>query len=140
MVQSPSPKIHKTYLFDKIRKLKAVEDIVDSSAYVKNQLELLRELYQNYADTIIVRPGSRQPSNAKRIATHYAHWLLKEYGSRPPGVTSGGTWQKLATILYGIREADLFEYLRDYRNFGPLYADPDLRGLDKLEAAYRQVR
>lgn len=143
LFQSPSPKIHKAYLLDIVGKVKAVEDALVLPAFVKNQLKLHREFYQKFADTIIVRPGSPRPSNAKQIATHYAHWLLKEYRSRPPGVTSGGTWQKLATILYGNRKADLFDYLRGYRDFARLYAHLDsshLSGIDNLEAAYRQVR
>jgi hypothetical protein len=134
---SYSPKNHKAYLFDIIGKLKAAEDIVTGS--LKNQLKAHREAYQKFADTIIVRPGSPQPNNAKRIATHYAHWLLKGYGSLPR-VTFEGPWHKLANVLYGDSKADLFDCLRRYRDFGPLYVgESDLSNIDKLEAAYRQV-
>ncbi len=135
LIEPPSPGIHKEYLSDIVKKLKAVENTVFLPASLKNQQKMHRESYEKFADTILVKPGSRRPSNTKRIATHFAHELLKKYGSRPPGVTIEGNWQKLATILYGRnRDANLFEYVRSYRKFAPQYADAHemWRGLDKL--------
>jgi hypothetical protein len=52
-------------------------------------------------------------SGKKNRAAEDAHWLLTKWGHDAGIVTTrGGTWHKLAAILYGDEQADLFQYLR----------------------------
>jgi hypothetical protein len=107
-------------------KLRAVEisghnldpyiSMADPSPSFMDQVRSQREIYQELADRIPVRSGSRRRSTAKQIATHLAYELLAEYGSGDaPGLTREGPWHQLATILFEGANADLFDYLRNYR-------------------------
>lgn len=70
-----------------------------------------REEFDDWTDRI--GKDKKKRSYAKQDAADCAHKLLAKYGSRPPTLTRGGTWDNLATTLYdeGGR-ADLFDYLR----------------------------
>lgn len=81
-----------------------------------DQVRRQREIYEELADRIPVRSGSPRLSTAKITATHLAHELLAEYGSGgAPGLTREGPWHRLTTILFENADADLFDYLRNYR-------------------------
>jgi hypothetical protein len=49
------------------------------------------------------------------MAVAAAYDLLKWWGHKAP-VTRGGKWEKLAKILAGDRDVDLFDHLREFKN------------------------
>jgi hypothetical protein len=59
----------------------------------------------------------RRRSHAKALAAIWAFGLLDGFGSRKVGLTEGGTWHRLAAVLYGYVTVDMFsfDYLRDAR-------------------------
>jgi hypothetical protein len=57
-----------------------------------------------------VRKGSPRVSEARIMAVDDAYLLLKRYGKRPTRYRDGD-WHKLARVLFGNEQADLFEYL-----------------------------
>lgn len=60
--------------------------------------------------------GSRRPSSAKFNAVRFAHDLLADFGKRKPGLSRDGNWHKLALILFGNAEADLFDYMQLFKS------------------------
>lgn len=46
------------------------------------------------------------------VAAKLAYGLLKQWGNKKITTTRGGPWHRLAAILYGDEDADLFQYLR----------------------------
>jgi hypothetical protein len=107
------------------KKLRAIE-LSDIRYYARQswieELKSLRQWLEKVTDKVKPRHGSRRLSTSKQIATVYAYALLVKFGKRPPGLTRGGTWHRLATILYGDERADLFDYLRRFINTS-LYND-----------------
>jgi hypothetical protein len=97
--------------------LRAIE-VSDIRYYVRqswmDELKSLRQWFEETADKIKSRHGSRRLRKSKQIAAIYAYALLVKFGTRPPGLTRNGTWHRLATILYGSEQADLFDYLRRF--------------------------
>ena len=77
-----------------------------------DEVRRFREWFEQIADKLKVRHGSKQKSNAKRTAAEFAYYLLAHF-RKPPALTRGGIWQKLAIILYGGKAADLFDYMRE---------------------------
>ena len=64
-------------------------------------------------DAIPDGAGLSAGTGKKNRATEDAHWLLTKWGHDTSIVTTrGGTWHKLAAVLYGDERADLFQYLR----------------------------
>jgi hypothetical protein len=97
------------------KKLRAIDDS-EIRHYLRksvvDEVRRLREWFEQSADKLKVRHGSRQKSNAKRSAAEFAYCLLAHF-RKPPALTRGGIWQKLAIILYGGKAADLFDYMRE---------------------------
>ena len=120
-----APAAHKSKFNQFAKKLRAIE--VSRIWYYAKQswieeLKNLRQWFEKAADNIKPRHGSRRLSKSKEIAAVYAYALLVKYGKTVPGLTRGGTWHQLATILYGAEGADLFDYLRRFTNTS-LYND-----------------
>jgi hypothetical protein len=64
-------------------------------------------------DVIPDGAGLSAGSGKKTRATEDAHWLLTKWsGGTKIVTTKSGTWHRLAAILYGDEQADLFQYLR----------------------------
>jgi hypothetical protein len=60
-----------------------------------------------------VRKGSPRLSNARIAAADAAYILLRKYGRLPTRVGGReGRWHKLAKVLFGNEDADLFDYLK----------------------------
>jgi hypothetical protein len=60
-----------------------------------------------------VRKGSPRVSNARIMAVDAAYILLRKYGRLPPRVGGReGRWHRLARVLLGNEQADLFDYLK----------------------------
>jgi len=60
-----------------------------------------------------VRKGSPRVSNARTIAADAAYILLRRYGRSPTRVGGReGRTHKLAKVLFGNEDADLFDYLK----------------------------
>jgi hypothetical protein len=60
----------------------------------------------------LAAPGKpKRDDYAKITAARQARLLLKKYG-HPIKTTRGGTWERLAAILYGDKSADLFNQCR----------------------------
>jgi hypothetical protein len=60
------------------------------------------------------RPRSFRRSDRKYHAVERADCLLQDWG-HPAGITRGGKWAKLAAVLYGDPQADLFGIMRRLR-------------------------
>ena len=58
-----------------------------------------------------VRKGSPLPSWARIVAIDNAYRLLKKYGKKPTR-SRDGLWHKLARVLLGKEQADLFDLLK----------------------------
>jgi hypothetical protein len=58
-----------------------------------------------------VRKGSPRPSWARIVAIDNAYRLLKRYGKKPTR-SRDGHWHKLARVLFGKEQADLFDLLK----------------------------
>jgi hypothetical protein len=112
-----SPAAHKRKFGQFAKKLRAIE-VSDIRHYAKQswmeELTSLRRWFEETADKIKLRHGSRRLKRSKQFAAIYAYALLLKYRTGPPGLTRDGTWHRLATILYGSEQADLFDYLRRF--------------------------
>ena len=61
----------------------------------------------------VVRKGSPRLSYARIAAADAAYILLRQYGRSPTRVGGReGRWHKLAKVLFGNEDADLFDYLK----------------------------
>ena len=61
----------------------------------------------------VVRKGSPRLSYARIAAVDAAYVLLRKYGRSPTRVGGReGRWHKLAKVLFGNEDADLFDYLK----------------------------
>ena len=83
----------------------------------RDQTRRERERLEKLAD---MRPGSSRVSLAKFNAVHFAYHLLANFGKGPPGLSREGPWHRLAGILFGDVNADLFEYLEYYKRLESL--------------------
>jgi hypothetical protein len=105
------------------KKLRAVEVSNLVSGSFREQARRERETLEILANRLRARPGGHRKKAAKQVAVHVAHRLLTNFGSHPPKHTRGGAWEELAAILYGERDADLFDYLTAHRDHPPWLAD-----------------
>jgi hypothetical protein len=69
--------------------------------------------WERMAAACVVQRHKPKPSQSKEFAVVTAWWLLTEFRKWHPGVTRGGPWQTLASILYdGQRRSIGIEYLQ----------------------------
>ena len=74
-------------------------------------------------DAILKSPPSRRtsyggklsPANRHRLAAGCSHYLLLQYNIPQTVTRKKGAWYRLAAIVYGDPEADLFTYLREIK-------------------------
>jgi hypothetical protein len=70
------------------------------------------KLAADYVSKFEVSKGAPRRSNTRIAAVWQAHILLEKYGKRPPGFSREGPWLKLARVLLGNQQADLFDYMQ----------------------------
>jgi len=112
-----TPAVKRKRMLQQVKKLRAVEVSIWNERLIR-EVKRERAKLENEADKIVVRQGSPRKRKSKHRAVLRAHDLLADFGVRPPGLSRDGPWHRLATILLGNLDADLFEYLRDYRSPG----------------------
>jgi hypothetical protein len=61
-----------------------------------------------------VKKGAPRQSIARMVAVSQAYQLLEKYGDRPTRYRDG-PWHELARVLFGNEQADLFDYIEQYR-------------------------
>jgi hypothetical protein len=66
----------------------------------------------DYCSRFEVSKGAPRRSNTRIAAVWQAYILLEKYGKRPPGFSREGPWHKLARVLLGNQQADLFDYMQ----------------------------
>jgi hypothetical protein len=80
-----------------------------SPAQIRDQRKYIEGLIK---ETKVPRNGGKQPEIAREWAVRDARDLLSEFSDKKPRLTRDGAWHKLANILYGKLDADLFEDMR----------------------------
>jgi hypothetical protein len=115
-VRLKQPSVLQRHLCGLAKKLRTVEADAHLSTNYREQTKRERERIEAWADKAAPPKASPRSDAGKRIATHVAHVLLMRFGSRRPGVTLGGSWHKLAALLYET-DVDLFtfSYLRKHQ-------------------------
>jgi hypothetical protein len=112
--QLPTPAKMRDILMDHADVLRRIEKDAVYSHGFRDQTRRERQRLEGLMRD--VPPGSRQLSDAKYNAVHFAYHILLEFGGGPPGLTRQGGWHKLATYLFGDDDADLFEYMDLYKS------------------------
>jgi hypothetical protein len=113
--KAPTPGVKKKRLLQQAKKLRAVEAAgIWSNPSLVAEVRRQRIRIEKEACKIVVQHGSPRTKPWKRRAVNRAHKLLVDFG-KSPSLSADGPWHKLATILLGNLDTDLFEYLRDYR-------------------------
>jgi len=69
------------------------------------------EAAADYASKFEVQKGAPRPSSKRAAAVWQAYILLEKYGRQKPTLYREGPWHKLARVLFGDEEADLFDYM-----------------------------
>lgn len=85
----------------------------DKDSWFGDELKIYLKKTERAIDWInkSVKKGSPRLSLARRAAVDSAYVLLRKYGRRPPTRGREGRWLKLAGVLFGNEQADLFDYL-----------------------------
>jgi hypothetical protein len=84
-------------------------------------LDELRKAYKKLAAGIPVSAGSPRRDDVKQTAASMAHNLLAGFGSTPPSLTQGSTWDQLAVVLFGGGIDSLFSYMRYHQEAPKLF-------------------
>jgi hypothetical protein len=142
---------HKKKLQRYAKKLRAVEALestfvgTDIGPDCMARLKFVLRCYEQTADAITLRHGSRRLSASKECATICAYALLVKFGPHPPGLTRGGPWDNLARTLYGAEQADLFHYLMRFSGT-PLYkclrartGVPTAKRIETFDPSYEHI-
>ena len=106
----PSAATEKAYFLERARKLRQAATILRDEQFseelIAGVFEEAARLEQTAA-TYVVQRHKPQPSWAKEFAVTEAWSLLTTFRNWRPGVTRGGHWQRLASILFGGRGATI---------------------------------
>jgi hypothetical protein len=108
---------HKKELERGVKKLRSAEKAVRFNFSLIDDLKRERKAVENILAIMVVPRRRPRPSQARALAVHHARKLLLEFGNKPPAERSrGGTWHRLAKVLFGDKRADLFEYIERYNS------------------------
>jgi hypothetical protein len=114
----PSAAAEKAYFLGRARNVRQAAAILRDEQFseelIAGVLEAAAKL-EHTAATYVVQRHKPQPSRAKEFAVMEAWWLLTTFRNWHPGVTRGGHWQRLASILFGGRGAIGIEQLQKKR-------------------------
>lgn len=88
----------------------ALPDPLKATVFKQPDLHSLPAACKLFKSKSLKRPAERQ-----RLATVAAQALLIDYDIKRT-VTRRGPWYRLAAVLYGDRTADLFAYLREFKD------------------------
>jgi hypothetical protein len=109
------PAESKRQLLRDARKLRAAIPAVHRNNKLIEDLNREVKFVEDYANSIVVGKGKPRRSMARHNAVHQACELLKKYGSKPPRKSRKGKWHRLAKVLFGDPDADLFDYIERYQ-------------------------
>jgi hypothetical protein len=113
------PGADKRALLKQAKKLRAVEiaGVLWNESLI-DRVKRERIFIEKYAASIVVRHGSRPWSKGRVNAVHLAECLLARFQGGRPALSIGGDWHRLAKILLGPPDSDLFDYMREHRSPG----------------------
>jgi hypothetical protein len=126
--RTPSPANYSRRFRKFVKSLKKVEDAgrnLVSDTFME-QVRRYREEYEVLIERSIPRKGSRRLSTARMEAADISYSLLLNFSRSRPSLTAGGLWHRLAAVLFGDANVDLFnfDYLKRVRQIRKLHGQP----------------